>query len=66
MKAKKIYTEAQQCAIGYYAKESFEVVSEPFMEESIPHVKMERTLDYDRDRSNQRQAFCQELQTGQD
>ena len=41
-KAKKIYLEAQQYAIGYYEKEGFEVVSEPFMEDGIPHVKMER------------------------
>ncbi len=41
-RAKKIYLEAQQYAIGYYAKEGFEVVSEPFLEDGIPHVKMER------------------------
>lgn len=44
LKAKKIYLEAQEYAIGYYAKEGFEVVSEPFMEDGIPHVKMERAL----------------------
>ena len=44
LKAKKIYLEAQEYAIGYYAKEGFEVVSEPFMEDGIPHVKMEREL----------------------
>ncbi|XME03620.1 GNAT family N-acetyltransferase [Lachnospiraceae bacterium C1.1] len=27
---------------GYYAKEGFEVVSESFMEDGIPHVKMEK------------------------
>ena len=43
LKAKKIYLEAQEYAIGYYAKEGFEVVSEPFLEDGIPHVKMERT-----------------------
>ncbi|WP_405376392.1 GNAT family N-acetyltransferase [Pseudobutyrivibrio sp.] len=42
LKAKKIYLEAQEYAIGYYAKEGFEVVSEPFLEDGIPHVKMER------------------------
>ncbi len=42
--AKKIYLEAQEYAIGYYAKEGFEVVSEPFMEDWIPHVKMERVI----------------------
>ena len=40
-KAKKIYLEAQVYAIGYYAKEGFEVVSEEFMEDGIPHVQME-------------------------
>ena len=39
--AKKIYLEAQEYAIGYYAKEGFEVVSDVFMEDGIPHVKME-------------------------
>lgn len=43
LKAKKIYLEAQEYAIGYYAKEGFEVVSELFLEDGIPHVKMERT-----------------------
>ena len=41
--AKKIYLEAQEYAIGYYAKEGFEVVSDVFMEDGIPHVKMERS-----------------------
>ncbi len=40
--AKKIYLEAQEYAIGYYAKEGFEVVSDVFMEDGIPHVQMER------------------------
>ncbi|MBO7403152.1 MAG: GNAT family N-acetyltransferase [Lachnospiraceae bacterium] len=42
--AKKIYLEAQQYASGYYAKEGFEVVSEPFLEDGIPHVQMEKVL----------------------
>lgn len=42
LNAKKIYLEAQEYAIGYYAKEGFKVVSEVFMEDGIPHVKMER------------------------
>lgn len=42
--AKKIYLEAQEYAVGYYAKEGFEVVSEPFLEDGIPHVKMEKIL----------------------
>jgi ElaA protein len=41
--AKKIYLEAQCYATGYYAKEGFEVVSEPFMEDGILHVQMEMT-----------------------
>ena len=44
LKAKKIYLEAQEYAIGYYAKEGFEVVSESFIEDGIPHVKMEREV----------------------
>ncbi|QFJ56419.1 GNAT family N-acetyltransferase [Pseudobutyrivibrio xylanivorans] len=42
LNAKKIYLEAQEYAIGYYAKEGFKVVSDVFMEDGIPHVKMER------------------------
>lgn len=44
-KAKKIYLEAQEYAIGYYAKEGFEVTSEPFLEDGIPHVTMEKTIE---------------------
>ena len=43
-KARRIYLEAQEYAIGYYAKEGFEVVSDVFLEDGIPHVKMEREL----------------------
>ena len=43
-KAQKIYLEAQVYAIGYYAKEGFEVVSDEFMEDGIPHVKMEKEI----------------------
>ena len=39
--AKKITLHAQEYAIGYYAKEGFEVVSDIFMEDGIPHVTME-------------------------
>ena len=35
-----IYLEAQCYAIGYYAKEGFEVISDEFLEDGIPHVKM--------------------------
>ena len=44
-KAKMIYLEAQQYAIGYYAREGFEVVSDPFLEDGIPHVKMEKIVN---------------------
>ena len=43
--AKKIYLEAQQYAIGYYAREGFRVVSDAFIEDGIPHVKMIRESD---------------------
>lgn len=39
-----IYLEAQKYAIGYYAKEGFKVVSDEFLEDGIPHVKMERRM----------------------
>jgi ElaA protein len=39
--AKKIYIEAQCYAIRFYEKFGFEVTSEPFLEDDIPHVKME-------------------------
>ena len=45
LKAKKIYLEAQEYAIGYYAKEGFELESEPFMEDGIPRVKMEKQIN---------------------
>ncbi|MBO4219405.1 MAG: GNAT family N-acetyltransferase [Clostridia bacterium] len=40
--AKKIYLEAQTYAVGFYEKEGFKVISEPFLEDGIPHVRMER------------------------
>ena len=40
LKADGIYLEAQCYAIGYYAKEGFEVISGEFLEDGIPHVKM--------------------------
>ena len=39
--AKKLYLEAQVYAIGFYEKGGFQVVSEEFMEDGIPHVCME-------------------------
>lgn len=35
-----IYIEAQTYAIGFYAREGFQVTSEEFLEDGIPHVKM--------------------------
>ncbi len=42
MKAERMYLEAQTYAVGFYEKEGFRVVSEPFDEDGIPHVKMIR------------------------
>jgi len=39
--ADKIYIEAQTYAIGFYEKVRFKVVSDEFLEDGIPHVKME-------------------------
>ena len=36
----QIYIEAQCYAAGYYAREGFEVCSDEFMEDGIPHVQM--------------------------
>ena len=44
LKAKKVYLHSQQYAIGYYAKEGFQVVSDIFPEDGIPHVEMELKL----------------------
>ena len=43
-KTKKIYLEAQEYAKAYYAREGFDVVSESFIEDGIPHVKMEKII----------------------
>lgn len=40
MNPKEIYIHAQCYAIGYYQKEGFEVCSEEFLEDGIPHVAM--------------------------
>ena len=39
-----IYLEAQQYVIGFYAKEGFQVTSDPFLEDGIPHVQMRLKL----------------------
>lgn len=38
--ARGIWLEAQQYAIGFYEREGFRVVSEPFMDDGIMHVEM--------------------------
>jgi ElaA protein len=54
----KIYLEAQVYAIGYYAKEGFEVVSDEFMEDGIPHVKMEKRVRTDDGLQRRTQGRC--------
>ncbi len=39
-KPKKIYIEAQCYATGYYEREGFEICSDEFLEDGIPHVQM--------------------------
>lgn len=41
MNPKTIYIEAQSYAIGFYEREGFKVCSDEFLEDGIPHVKME-------------------------
>jgi len=41
---KKISIHAQTQAIGFYKKCGFEIVSDEFMEEGVPHVTMECNL----------------------
>ncbi len=38
--AEQIYLEAQVYAKGLYEKQGFRTISEPFLEDGIPHVKM--------------------------
>lgn len=42
MNGKRIFLDAQLHAKGFYEKCGFVTVSEEFLEEGIPHVKMER------------------------
>ena len=39
-KADKIYVEAQTYATGLYAKQGFVPISDEFLEDGIPHIKM--------------------------
>ena len=41
IECKIIYLDAQKHAVGFYEKFGFKVTSEEFLEEGIPHVKME-------------------------
>lgn len=45
MNPQKIYIEAQTYAIGFYEREGFKVISDEFLEDGIPHVKMELLSD---------------------
>ncbi len=40
----KIYIEAQTYAVGFFAREGFAVTSEEFLEDGIPHVKIEKKM----------------------
>ena len=44
MNPKFIYIEAQCYAVGYYEKVGFEVCSDEFLEDGIPHVQMKLLL----------------------
>ena len=50
MKKKSVYLEAQTYAIGFYEKEGFQVTSEDFLEDGVPHVKMEYAFPADKSR----------------
>ena len=41
LKKDVLYIEAQTYATGFYEREGFKVTSEEFLEDGIPHVKME-------------------------
>ena len=45
MNPKRIYIEAQTHAIGFYEREGFNICSEEFLEDGIPHKSMELTFD---------------------
>lgn len=44
MGATSILLHSQEYAIGYYAKQGFEVTSDIFFEDTIPHVEMVKRL----------------------
>ena len=41
---RKIFIEAQCYAVGCYEREGFQICSEEFLEDGIPHVQMELIL----------------------
>lgn len=41
---REIFIEAQCYAVGYYEREGFQICSEEFLEDGIPHVQMELIL----------------------
>lgn len=47
LKPEKIYIEAQTYAVGFYEREGFAACSDVFLEDGIPHVKMERQCNHD-------------------
>ena len=42
--AKHLYLESQTYAISFYERLGFKVCSDEFLEDGIPHVKMERDV----------------------
>lgn len=44
LKKRSICIEAQSYAIGFYEREGFQVISEEFLEDGIPHVRMRLDL----------------------
>ena len=43
--AGEIYIEAQCQAQGFYTRDGFSAVSEPFLEDGIPHIRMRLSLE---------------------
>ena len=44
MNCRKICIDAQTQAVGFYEKFGFKTVSDEFLEEGVPHIKMELTI----------------------
>ncbi len=44
LKCKKIIVSAQTQAVGFYEKCGFEIISDEYLEEGVPHKKMELNL----------------------